>query len=285
MQQYDHRADICHAVKVIVGSVAAPAPRDSDGMKLLLVTPALTAAPADPVTSTQPRPTAPTILGLIRMMLLDVGLPLLAYYGLHATGVSDYRALLAGTVVAGLRVAFVALRNRTLDGFAGFLMAMFAVGLALSFATGDARFMLAKDSIGTVFAGLIFLGSCVVGRRPMMFYAAQRFSATTSEKRAWWHSMWQTNPAFRRGFRMMSVVWGIGLLTEAAVRIPLIYVLPIHVMVGLSTLLQTAAFALLMTWTVAYGKRMRRLDSARITAGKTYPEGSSHWQSVRNSMS
>ncbi|MGH3571052.1 MAG: VC0807 family protein [Pseudonocardiaceae bacterium] len=196
------------------------------------------------------------------MMLLDVGLPLLAYYGLHAVGVGDYRALLAGTVVAGLRVAFVALHNRRLDGFAAFLMAVFAVGLALSFATGDARFMLAKDSVGTAVAGLIFLGTCVVGR-PMMFYAAQRLSATTSEKRELWNSLWQTKPAFRRGFRLMSVVWGVGLLVEAAVRIPLIYLLPIQVMVGLSTMLQAAAFSLLMTWNMWYGKRMQRAGQAQ----------------------
>ncbi len=196
------------------------------------------------------------------MMLLDVGLPLLAYYGLHALGVGDYRALLAGTIVAGLRVTFVALRSRRLDGFAAFLMAMFAVGLALAFATGDAKFMLAKYSVGTAIAGLIFLGTCVVGR-PVMFYAAQRFAATTSEKRESWNTLWQTKPAFRHGFRVMSVVWGVGLLVEAAVRLPLIYLLPIQVMVGLSTVLQIAAFSLLMTWGMWYGKRMQRAGQAQ----------------------
>ena len=191
------------------------------------------------------------------MMLLDGGLPLRADYGLHAAGVSDYRALLAGTIVAGLRVAFVALRNRRLDGFAAFLMAMFAVGLALAFATGDARFMLAKDSVGTAVAGLSFLGTSVVGR-PVMFYAAQRFAATTSEKRELWNTLWQTKPAFRRGFRVMSVVWGVGLLVEAAVRIPLIYLLLVQVMVGLSTVLPVAAFSLLMPWNIGYGTGMRR---------------------------
>ncbi|MGH3548320.1 MAG: VC0807 family protein [Pseudonocardiaceae bacterium] len=221
------------------------------------------AAPAAvAVKSADTRPARPSTAGLIRMMSLDVGLPLLAYYGLHAAGVGDYRALLAGTVVAGLRVAFVALRNRRLDGFAAFLMAMFAVGLALAFATGDARFMLAKDSVGTAVAGLIFLGTCIVGR-PVMFYAAQRFAATTSEKRELWNTLWQTKPAFRRGFRVMSVVWGVGLLVEAAVRIPLIYLLPIQVMVGLSTVLQVAAFSLLMTWNMWYGKRMQRAGQAQ----------------------
>lgn len=211
------------------------------------------------------QPTKPAMAGLVRMMLVEVGLPVLTYYGLHAIGVSDYWALLAATVVAGLRLGFVALHHRKLDGFAAFMMAIFAVGLALSFATGDARFMLAKDSTSTAIAGLIFLGTCVVGR-PISFYAAQRFVATSGRSDMWWDDMWQTSPAFRRGFRVMSLVWGAGLLVEAAVRIPLIYVLPIDVMVGLSTVLQLMAFALLITWNVWYGRRMRaRSQGAAVT--------------------
>lgn len=222
---------------------------------------------ADPVGPAPAAPAGSLKAKLIRTILLDVGLPLFAYYGLHAVGVSDYRALLAGTVVAGLRVAFVALRNRRLDGFAAFLMAVFAVGLALSFVTGDARFMLTKDSVGTAAAGLIFLGTCVIGR-PMSFYAAQRFSATTTGAATWWNTMWETSPTFRRGFRVMSAVWGIGLLVEALVRIPLIYLLPINVMVGLSTVLQVAAFTLLIAWNIWYGKRMQRLGRTAATTAK-----------------
>ena len=211
----------------------------------------------EPVGPAQPSPAGAVPVGLIRTTLLDIGLPLLVYYGLHAVGISDYPALLAGTVVAGLRVAFVALRNRRLDGFAAFLMTVFAVGLALSFATGDVRFMLAKDSVGTAVAGLIFLGTCVVGR-PISFYAAQRFSTSTTRTRTWWATIWETSPVFRRRFRVMSIVWGIGLLVEALVRIPLIYLLPVHVMVGLSTVLQVTAFTLLITWNAWYAKRTLR---------------------------
>jgi hypothetical protein len=108
------------------------------------------------------------------MLLAEGGLPVLTYYGMHAVGISDFRALLAATVLAGLRLAFMALCNRRLDGFAAFLMAVFAVGSALPFATGDVRFMLARISIGATVAGLIFLGACMIGW-PMSLYAAQRF--------------------------------------------------------------------------------------------------------------
>jgi hypothetical protein len=218
---------------------------------------------SSPLETTEPaadpsraQPAKPATAGLIRMILVEVGLPVLTYYGLHAIGISDYRALVAATVVAGLRLGFVALHHRKLDGFAAFMMTVFAVGLALSFVTGDARFMLAKDSAGTAIAGLIFLGTCIIGR-PISFYAAQRFAGTTGRSQTWWNDRWQTSPAFRRGFRVMSLVWGVGLLIEAAVRILLIYVLPIDVMVGLSTVLQLAAFTLLITWNVWYGRRMR----------------------------
>ncbi|MBN9634131.1 MAG: hypothetical protein J0H22_02670, partial [Actinobacteria bacterium] len=38
--------------------------------------------------------------------VLEVGSPLLAFYGLRATGHSEYFALLAATIVAGLPVAY-----------------------------------------------------------------------------------------------------------------------------------------------------------------------------------
>jgi hypothetical protein len=73
-------------------------------------------------------------------------------------GASDYVALLAGTVVSGLRMLWVAVRQRRLDPFALFLLALFGAGLVLSFFTGDARFILAKDSTMSCTAGLVLVG-------------------------------------------------------------------------------------------------------------------------------
>jgi hypothetical protein len=56
-------------------------------------------------------------------------------------------------------------------------------------------------------------------------------------------------------------------VVEAAVRIPLIYVSPIGIMVGLSMVLQIAALVLLITWNMWHGRRMRarNQDAAGIT--------------------
>lgn len=56
----------------------------------------------------------------------------------------------------------------------------------------------------------------------------------------------------RRGHRVSSRVWGAGLLAEAAVRAVLVYLLPVSVMVGLSTGMIVATVAGLAVWNGRY---------------------------------
>ncbi|MDV3126309.1 hypothetical protein M1247_15410 [Mycobacterium sp. 21AC1] len=49
---------------------------------------------------------------ILRSVLLDVAPPLIAYYGLRATGVSEYVALLTATVLAGAKVSYDAVKAR-----------------------------------------------------------------------------------------------------------------------------------------------------------------------------
>ncbi|GAA1668639.1 VC0807 family protein [Fodinicola feengrottensis] len=199
-------------------------------------------------------PRVPQMRTMMLSLLWDVGLALIAYYGLRALGQSPFVSLLAGTIVSGLRVAWVAIKARRVDVFAGFLLAVFGVGLVLSFVTGSARFLLLKDSVGTGVAGLLFAGSCFVGR-PLIFYAAKRMQGDGGAR---FEDLWATAEPFRKMFRLMSMVWGLGLLFEALVRIPLVFLLPIDVMTGLSSIMFIAAMVLLTVWTFGYVRRKLR---------------------------
>ncbi|MET9021145.1 VC0807 family protein [Actinopolymorpha sp. NPDC004070] len=198
-------------------------------------------------------------------MVWDVVPSIAAYYACRALGASPYVSLLAGTLVAGVRVAYVAIRARTFDAFAAFMVAIFGFGLVMSLVTGDARFLLVKESFGTGAAGLAFLGSCFVGR-PLIFYAARRFSARTVAARAGWEEMWHSSPGFRRTFFVLSAGWGAGLLVEAAVRVVLVYLLPVDVMAGLSSVLGIAGFVVLLTWNMWYIRRVRARRAAGLGA-------------------
>jgi intracellular septation protein A len=183
----------------------------------------------------------------------DIGLSLVAYYGLRALGASPYVALLGGTVTAGLRIGYVWLRDRRLDGFAAFMLVEFGVGLAFALLTGDSRFLVAKESFSTAIAGLIFLASCWIGR-PMVWQAAARFQPAA---RAELERLWSTEPAFRRAFRGLTLLWGAGLLAESVARVVVAYTLPVDAAAGLSQLLRFGTVGLLVVCTLAAAQRRR----------------------------
>lgn len=202
----------------------------------------------------------PALRAMVTTLCYDIGLSVLAYFVAELLGASNYVSLLAGTVVSGLRVLWVALRQRRLDPFALFLLTLFGAGLALSFVTGDARIILAKDAAGSCTAGLVFLGSCII-KRPIAYYAAQRFarsagSAQHEEFQATAHS-----DTMRARWYRVSLVWGIALLVDVCLRVAAIYLLPIRLAANISQVLMLTVYTLLMLWTVFSVKRQPRASN------------------------
>ncbi|MEU8270420.1 VC0807 family protein [Sphaerisporangium sp. NPDC049002] len=191
---------------------------------------------------------------IVSVVLWDVVPVIGTYYVCRALSVSEYAAMLTAASVGFLRVAYVAVRQRRFDGFAAFMGVVFGVGMILSLLTGDAKFLLAIKSVTTAVAGLIFLGSCVAGR-PAAFAVAKRFGAEDADTARRWDVLYAAEPMFRRTYLVMTLVWGIALLVESAVRLPLVYWLPTDVMAGLSSILLVATIGLLGAWSAWYGKR------------------------------
>ena len=209
---------------------------------------------AAPVTA----PSTTGRLGPLVGLAWDVGLPLVGYYGMHGLGASDWTALLVATGLAGLRLLWVFARARRVTWFGAVMLAVFGIGLLLAVVGGDPRFILLKDSFITGGVGLVFLAS-LLAARPLTFHAMQSWQP---EKTAELDAMWDTAPGVRRVFRISAVVWAVGLLLEAALRVSLIYALPVDVAVGASTGMQIVAFAGLGIWNVVYAIRAERRLSA-----------------------
>ncbi|GAA3513969.1 VC0807 family protein [Actinocatenispora rupis] len=200
------------------------------------------------------------VLGLVA----DVGLPAAAYYGARAIGLDVEPALAAGGVVGLLRLAYVGVTRRRLDGVAAVVVGGFVALLVASLLTGDPRILLARESIVSGGLGLLLLGSVAVGR-PVLYSMLRRLNAGKPELLARWDGMWRTRPAFRRVFVLMSLVWGAGLLAEAIVRLPLIYLLPVDVTAALSTALQVGTVGLLVAWSLWYRRRRQRAATHSAT--------------------
>jgi hypothetical protein len=203
---------------------------------------------------------------MVRGLLLDVGLPAIIYYVLHAAGVSDWFALLAASLMAGARTVVVAIRQRVLNALSFVVMVLYGVGLLLTFVTGDVRFLVLKDSLGTGVIGLLFLCFALAGH-PLTLGVTQSWApqrATAIDER------YRTEPAVRHGHFVASMVWGFSLLAEALVRVVLVLLLPISVVVGLSTALVAVVIGSLTVWTLWYIRRLRRvLDERERPAAAT----------------
>lgn len=193
-------------------------------------------------------------------LLLDVGLPVATYYVLHLVGVSDTAALLAAAVAAVLRIVVVAVRHHRLNQFALVMLLVYGIGVVLALVSGDARTLLLRNSLITASIGVIFLVGGIRGRRPLTLTALQSFWPARAD-----HMARQYNgvPEVRHGFRLASVVWGIGLIAEAAVRIPLVYLLPIEIAVAATEGLLLLTIALLGAWTAWYLRRNREFFALR----------------------
>ncbi|WP_433732469.1 VC0807 family protein [Nocardia sp. CA-129566] len=219
-------------------------------------------APAAPVAeSTEPVQTPAPRFNPIRVLApiaRDIAVPIGAYFLLTGLGYSDFTGLLAGTLFSGAVLIIETIRSRRLEPFAAIMLGVFVFGLVGSLISGDPRMMIVKDSAGTAIVGIAFLISTVVGK-PLTYLSARKaLSAAGPAKLAEFEASYRDNPAKRRGFTTLSAAWGVGLLSEAIVRILLAYQLPVHTMAWLSPVLSIIFFAPLIALSVRFVKRARR---------------------------
>jgi hypothetical protein len=83
------------------------------------------------------------------------------------------------------------------------MLLVFGIGLALTFVSGDPRFLLIKESFVTGAVGLTFLVTAR-SRRPMTLAAQQSWQPHRATELA---AEYRADPDVRRGHRFVSTVW------------------------------------------------------------------------------
>jgi hypothetical protein len=104
----------------------------------------------------------------------------------------------------------------------------------------------------------MFLGTTLFGT-PLTLAASQSFQPA---RKVELRDEYDTDPHVRHGHRLSSIVWGVGLLAEALIRVPLVFLLPIDVMVALGEVMTIAVIAGLLAWNIWYVKRATARGSA-----------------------
>ncbi|MFJ3171084.1 VC0807 family protein [Streptomyces roseus] len=222
---------------------------------------------AQPPQATQPKPPARSggaaALGWILTIGLNVVAPILTYNQLHDHGWSEFSALLVSGAWPVLDSAISLAWRRKLDEFAIVTLVFLVITAVVSLVGAhSARALLIKDSGVTGLFGLLCLAT-LLAPRPLMFYFGRKFATDgTPESTAWWNGLWQFD-GFRRTMTVMTTVWGIAYLAEAAVRVGLVFVLPTDTMVIVSPVLIYGTLGLLALWTARYARRSQAAGERR----------------------
>ncbi|MEU4409932.1 VC0807 family protein [Streptosporangium sp. NPDC023963] len=179
------------------------------------------------------------------LMLVDLVLPIGLYYALRAADVGYVAALVAGSLVPGAGTVVTLVRERRLDSVGLFMVSAMLVSAGLSVVGGSPRFLLLKGALLMVVVGGWFLATAR-GPRPLALqFSRPLLEGRTGARDVSWDDLWNGSPRFRRVWRVSTVVWGVGALADAAVRVVIALTLPIDLAVGLSGL-QYGVFSVLM---------------------------------------
>jgi microcompartment protein CcmK/EutM len=182
---------------------------------------------------------------LLKTLGVEIAVPLGVYYGLHSLGASDFTALALSGVFPLARTLYQFAKNRTVNGLALVVLVTNVVGMLLTFVSGDARMMIAKDSIGSGITGLVILVSAFTAQ-PIMTKALRPFlTHGKADHEAAWDRL-RGNGRFVTVLRRSSFIWGVGFMVESAARVIGAFTLPVSTMVWLSTVIFVGTFALIM---------------------------------------
>jgi hypothetical protein len=182
------------------------------------------AASEPPSNAAPPSPRLRKIAGVALRFALGLAVPTILYYLLRAAGVGIYVSLIASTLLSALPSLFSLVRHRRVDGLSTYFTAMMLGGLVVTLVPGSTRFLLAREAVMTAVTGLWFLTG-VHGRRPLVYQFTKPFLQGRLRWPDEWDRLWDVSPRFRRMWRVASVLWAIGLLTDASLRVLFAYTL------------------------------------------------------------
>jgi len=222
-------------------------------------------------TSSDARRTAGTTAakgGRIRLITIivvfDVAAPLVAYNVLRSAGMTAVTALLLSGVFPALGVTIGAVRNRRLDVVGALVLAGIVVSTVLGLVSRSARLVLVEGSVPTAVFGVACLAS-LWARRPLLFSVVREFTGPDTAKGQEMTRLWHYEEGFRRDFRVITAVWGVAFLIEAALRIVIVYNAATGTALAISKVTPFLFAGIVSAWTLAYGAH-RKKQSVRMAA-------------------
>ena len=206
------------------------------------------------------------IRGIIITLLINGALPFIVYELLRSH-MSSIAALSIATIIPLLDNLLSLLKKRRLDVFAVFMLISFLLGIIMVSIGGSERLLLIRESFVTGILGIIFLASLLFPR-PLIFYFALRFTVGDDpDKTSAFAANWQY-AYFRFALRLITIIWGVDLIGEAAVRTLLAFKLSVGQFLAVSNFVMYGFIGAAIIFTVVYRRHSQKRFKEIISNGK-----------------
>jgi hypothetical protein len=201
-----------------------------------------------------------------REILVNLALPYLIY-SLAQPRLGDVNALIAASGPPLLWSVVEFAHNRRIDALSMVVLLGLGLSLLAFLGGGSVRLLQLRERLVTAFVGIVFLGSAAIGK-PLMYELVRAFLARANDPELQRVESLRNDDFFRAGMTIMTLVWGVGLVADAAASIALVYVLSIRTYLVVNQIMGYATIGSLTLWNLWFGRRMRRKGEARLAAAQ-----------------
>lgn len=192
-------------------------------------------------------PARPFRRELARTIAVDAIAPYVVYV-LAKPEVGEMTALALSAVPPAIEAVWSVTRRRRLDVVSALVLGGIVVSLGLIALGGSQRVLLLRESLITSVVG-VAVALSVLMRRPLLYYLFREAAGAD------WTERYEKEPALRRHVRVLSLVWGIGLVVEMAVRSAMVFEMEIEQFLLISPFVQYGMTGALVLWTIVRTRR------------------------------
>ncbi len=193
---------------------------------------------------------------LAAITVFDIAGPLVVYSLLRSAGWRQVAALVVSGMFPLLGVVLGLVLRRRLDVVGAVVLLGIAVGTVVGLASGNARLYLLEGSVPTAVFGAVCLAS-LWSRRPLMFRFALQFLGPGTSRGHDFADRWRY-AGFRHTFRVITAVWAVVYLLEAAARVAIVETTSTGAALAISKVGPYVVAAALVVWMTVYGMRAKR---------------------------
>ena len=190
-----------------------------------------------------------------------------AVYHYSAPRLGEVGALMASSGPPILWSLATFIRSRRIDAISAMVIVGIVLSLLAYIGANDAKLLQLREKMVTGLIGVAFIGSAAMGKPLIYWLARAGVERQGADALAEFDSS-KTVPLFRRTMTILTLVWGLGLLTDAGLGALLVRLLSVSDYLLVGPLLGYAVTGALILWTVLFTRHQQSIGRARRAAAR-----------------